>query len=53
MPQKALPKVMWIVSARFGMAMMSESRAGFSIDNDLRSLLSCATTENGLTIGAA
>jgi hypothetical protein len=36
-----------------GMAITSESRRNFSIGNDLSWLLSCATIDNGFTIGAA
>jgi hypothetical protein len=43
---------MWIVSGHFGMATTFESKADFSIDNDLSWLLSCATADNGITFGA-
>jgi hypothetical protein len=43
---------MWIVSGRFGMAIMSESKGDSSIDNDLSWLLSFAITDNRFTIGA-
>ncbi len=44
---------MWIIFVHFGMAIMFESKGYFSIDNDLSWLLSFATTDNRLTIGAA
>src|SRR5258706_1885657 len=41
------------VSAPFAMAISFESKAGFSINNDLSWRHSCATTDDRLTGGAA
>jgi hypothetical protein len=41
---------MWIVSGTYGMAITFESKAGFSIGNDLSWRHSCATTGDANTM---